>query len=243
MSTAVEFRQVSYAIGSRPILRDLNLRVEAGQRLVLLGRSGSGKTTALRMANAMLRPGAGEVLVAGRSTAAWDAIALRRNAGYSIQETGLFPHWSVGRNAGMRLQLAGRPPEEIRARTDALLQEVGLDPLVYRDRLPSQLSGGQRQRVGVARAMAGEPPLLLFDEPFGAVDPVTRLELQQMLLRLCTRSSPTVLFVTHDIAEALTVGSHIALLQEGSLAWWGQAEEFRGATHSEARAFLACLKS
>ncbi len=239
----VEFRDVSYRAGSRDILRSVNLRVLPGQRLVLLGRSGSGKTTAMRMVNAMVNPTSGEVLVDGRATSAWDVIQLRRRAGYAIQEVGLMPHWSVAHNVGLGLRLDERPPAEISRRTDTLLQDVGLAPEVYRNRRPRELSGGQRQRVGVARALAVEPPLLLFDEPFGALDPVTRLELQELLLRLCASTSHTVLFVTHDLTEALTIGTHIALLHEGTVAWWGPAEEFRTARHPEAQAFLACLKS
>jgi osmoprotectant transport system ATP-binding protein len=239
----VEFRDVSYGVGAREILRSVSFRVLRGQRLVLLGRSGSGKTTALRMVNAMVYPTAGEVIVEGRATSSWDAINLRRSAGYAIQDVGLMPHWSVARNIGLGLRLAQRPDSEIARRTDILLAEIGLEPEVYRERRPRALSGGQRQRVGVARALAAEPPLLLFDEPFGALDPVTRLELQQMLLRLCASAERTVLFVTHDLTEALTIGTHIALLHEGAVAWWGPAEEFRTAKHPEARAFLACLKS
>lgn len=240
---AVEFRLVSYRLGPREILGEVSFAVLPGERLVLLGRSGSGKTTALRMVNALLYPSAGQVLVQGRATSSQDAIALRRSAGYAMQDTGLFPHWTVAKNIGLPMRLAEQPEHAIRSRTDALLTAIGLDPPVFRDRLPSQLSGGQRQRAGVARALAAEPPLLLFDEPFGAVDPVTRLELQHMLLRLCASASTTVLFVTHDLNEALTVGTHIALLEAGRLAWLGPAQEFRNANHPEARAFLACLRS
>jgi osmoprotectant transport system ATP-binding protein len=239
----VEFRDVCYRVGSHEILRSVTLRVLRGQRLVLLGRSGSGKTTALRMVNAMLYPTAGEVLVNGRATSAWNAIELRRQTGYAIQEVGLMPHWSVAHNIGLAMRLARRGPVEISLRTDVLLEGVGLPPEVYRERLPRELSGGQRQRVGVARALSAEPPLLLFDEPFGALDPVTRLELQEMLLDLCTSDRHTLLFVTHDLTEALALGTHIALLHEGTVAWWGPAKAFRSATHPEARAFLACLRS
>lgn len=239
----VEFREVSYRISTRDILVGVNFQVFAGQRLVLLGRSGSGKTTALRMVNAMLYPSTGDVLVEGRSTAAWDVIKLRRSAGYAIQDVGLFPHWTVARNIGLGLRLAEHPQEEVRRTTDNLLDSIGLPPDVYRGRFPRELSGGQRQRVGVARALAPNPRLLLMDEPFGAVDPVTRFELQNLLLQLCAKQECTMLFVTHDLVEALTVGTHIVLLDQGKVAWYGPASDFSNAQHPEARAFLACLKS
>src|SRR5207249_1914707 len=173
----VSFRNVSYHFGPNDILRNLSFDVEAGETLVLLGRSGSGKTTVLKLVNGLLLPSEGAVLVEGRATTAWDPIRLRRRIGYVIQEVGLFPHFTVAENVGLVPRLEGWEPARISARVDELLAAVGLSPQDFRTRRPRQLSGGQRQRVGVARALAAEPALLLFDEPFGAVDPVTRLDL------------------------------------------------------------------
>ena len=172
-SAAVEFREVCYRIRDSLILDKLSFRIEPGETLVLLGRSGSGKTTALKLVNGLLFPSSGEVLVDGRPTTAWNVIALRRSIGYVIQEVGLFPHFTIGENVGLVPRLEGWPPERIASRTRELLEQVGLDPGQFADRRPRELSGGQRQRVGVARALAANPRLLLFDEPFGALDPVT----------------------------------------------------------------------
>jgi osmoprotectant transport system ATP-binding protein len=238
----LEFRDVTYQIGSRIILSHLTFAVEAGETLVLLGRSGSGKTTALKMTNGMLFPTSGEVLVEGRATSAWDPIRLKRRIGYVIQEVGLFPHFTVGANVGLVPRLEGWPPSDIEGRVGELLQTVGLAPAEYRTRYPRQLSGGQRQRVGVARALAADPALLLFDEPFGALDPVTRRELQQQFLDLRRDYSKTSIFVTHDVREALRLGSRIALLANGHLAEIAAPPDFRRARSPEARAFLAGLE-
>src|SRR5262249_48596711 len=176
----IECREVSYRVdGERALLSNLNLQVHRGETLVLLGRSGSGKTTTLKLINRLLEPTSGEVIVDGRRTVEWDPIRLRRRIGYVIQEVGLFPHFTVARNVGLVPSLEGWPPERIRARVDELLRLVGLEPAQFADRRPQGLSGGQRQRVGVARALAADPPILLMDEPFGALDPVTRAELQR----------------------------------------------------------------
>lgn len=180
----LEFRKVSYSTGGRQILSNVNLQVTAGDTVVLLGRSGSGKTTALRLVNGMLFPDGGEVRVAGRSTQEWDPVKLKRSIGYVIQESGLFPHFTLARNVGLVPELEGWPKEQVQTRVDVLLRLVGLPPEEYLNRLPRQLSGGQRQRAGVARALAADPAILLFDEPFGALDPVTRTELQREFLRL-----------------------------------------------------------
>jgi len=241
-AAGVEFRSVRYCVGGNLILDDVSLTVSPGQTLVLLGRSGSGKTTALKMVNGLLFPTAGEILVEGRSTAAWDLIQLRRRIGYVIQEVGLFPHFKIGENVGLVPHLEGWPAERIAERTTDLLQQVGLDPAHFLDRYPRQLSGGQRQRVGVARALAADPRLLLFDEPFGALDPVTRLELQDQFLALRDRFCKTSIFVTHDVREALRLGTHIALLHQGRLLVLATPEEFLKSHAPEARAFLAGLE-
>ena len=239
---AVEFRNVCYRVGGNLILDDVSLAVSPGETLVLLGRSGSGKTTALKMVNGLLFPTSGEILVEGRATVAWDLIQLRRRIGYVIQEVGLFPHFKIGDNIGLVPRLEGWPPERIAARTDDLLRQVGLEPAQFRDRYPRQLSGGQRQRVGVARALAADPRLLLFDEPFGALDPVTRLELQDQFLALRDLFSKTSIFVTHDVREALRLGTNIALLQQGRLQVLATPDEFLKSHTAEARAFLAGLE-
>jgi osmoprotectant transport system ATP-binding protein len=231
----VEFRDVSYEIGGRTILAGVNFSVEAGETLVLLGRSGSGKTTALKMTNALLFPTAGKVLVEGKSTRDWDPIRLRRHIGYVIQEVGLFPHFTIGRNVGLVPTLEGKFDQK---RVDALLDMVGLPAKEYRDRYPRQLSGGQRQRAGVARALAAEPPLMLLDEPFGALDPVTRLDLQDQFLKLRNEVKTTSIFVTHDIREAMRIGTRIILLANGRVDFAAPADQFRDADTDEARAFL-----
>jgi len=241
MEPAIAFRDVSYGIRGKEILRHLDLEIAAGETLVLLGRSGSGKTTALRMVNALLTPDAGEVLVDGKSTRAWDPILLRRRIGYVIQEAGLFPHFTVARNVAVVPELAGWEPGRIDARVDELLSRVGLPPGEFRSRYPRELSGGQRQRVGVARALAAEPSLLLMDEPFGALDPVTRRDLQREFMALRRAWTKTSLFVTHDVREALALGTRIALLHEGRLEIVATPGEFLEAKSGEALIFLAAL--
>lgn len=208
---------------------------------MLLGRSGSGKSTCLRLANGMLYPSSGEVRIQGRSTAVWDPVRLKRSIGYVIQEGGLFPHYTVAQNVGLVPALEKWPPEKVQRRVDELLKALGLPPAEFRDRFPRQLSGGQRQRVGVARALAADPMLLLFDEPFGALDPVTRFDLQQQFLALRRELRKTALFVTHDIREALLLATRIALLEGGRLALVGTPEEFLRSGLPEARAFTAML--
>ena len=237
----VEFRGVFYEISGRPILKDMSLRVEAGESLVLLGRSGSGKTTALKMINGILFPTRGQVLVDGRATTDWDPIRLRRRIGYVIQEVGLFPHFTVGDNIGLVPKLEGWSAADIENRVTLLMEKVGMPAAEFRSRYPRQLSGGQRQRVGVARALAADPPVLLFDEPFGALDPVMRLELQRQFLALRRDFQKTSIFVTHDVREALLLGTNIALLAEGRLDVVASPQQFRDAGSEEARAFLACL--
>jgi len=241
MSAIVEFRRVSYRIGERDILSGMSLAIEEGETIVLLGRSGSGKTTALKMVTRLLFPTSGELLVEGKPTAAWDAVRLRRRIGYVIQDVGLFPHFTVERNVGLVPRLERWDEAKIRVRTAQLLRDVGLDPALFAARYPRQLSGGQRQRVGVARALAADPPILLFDEPFGALDPVTRVELQRQYLALRRELRKTSIFVTHDVREALLLATRIGLLHNGTLELVATPEEFRRARTPEAEAFLAVL--
>jgi osmoprotectant transport system ATP-binding protein len=241
MSAIVEFREVTYRIAGREILCRLSLEIEPGETIVLLGRSGSGKTTALKMVNGLLFPTGGEVLVDGKPTTAWDLVRLRRRIGYVIQEVGLFPHFTVERNVGLVPRLEGWDEPKIHARVVELLADVGLDSAQYATRYPRQLSGGQRQRVGVARALAADPSILLFDEPFGALDPVTRLELQRQYLALRREVRKTSIFVTHDVREALLLATRIGLLHNGTLELVATPEEFRQARTPEAEAFLAVL--
>src|SRR5580693_4500067 len=237
----LKFSNVSFRAGGRDVLSGLNFELEAGRTLVLLGRSGSGKTTALKMVNALLLPSTGEVLVEGRATTAWNPIELRRRIGYVIQETGLFPHFTIARNVGLVPRLLGWPEARIDARVKELLARVGLPPEEFANRYPRQLSGGQRQRVGVACALAADPPILLFDEPFGALDPVTRHEIRTEFTALARDLGKTILFVTHDIREALELGDHIGVLVRGQLEELLPAAEFSSARCAEARAFLATL--
>jgi osmoprotectant transport system ATP-binding protein len=208
---------------------------------VLLGRSGSGKTTALKTINRLIVPTSGTVEVEGRPTTAWDGIRLRRRIGYVIQETGLFPHFTVAQNVGLVPTLENWPQERVRPRVEELLEAVGLAASQYAARYPRELSGGERQRVGIARALAADPPLLLFDEPFGALDPVTRLDLQRQFLALRDRFHKTSVFVTHDVREALALATRIVLLREGRIEAAGPPREFLQSQNEEARAFLACL--
>ena len=240
-AAAVEFRQVSFRIGDNLVLDDLSFTIEPGETLVLLGRSGSGKTTALKMVNGLLFPSGGEVLVEGRPTTAWDLIALRRGIGYVIQEVGLFPHFTIGQNVGLVPRLEGWAADRIAARARELLEQVGLAPGEFYGRRPRQLSGGQRQRVGVARALAADPRLLLFDEPFGALDPVTRWELQEQFLALRRQLHKTSIFVTHDVREALRLATRIALLDRGRLESLATPQEFLHSSSPQIRSFLEVL--
>ena len=237
----VEFRNVGYDIAGRTILDGVSFAVADGETLVMLGRSGSGKSTALKLTNGMLFPTRGEVVVGGRSTREWDPISLKRGIGYVIQDVGLFPHFTVARNVGLVPRLQGWAEADVDRRVDTLLASVGMPGAEYRGRFPRQLSGGQRQRIGVARALAADPALLLFDEPFGALDPVTRFELQQQFLGWQADFGKTSIFVTHDVREALRLGTRILLLANGRVDVLAPAAEFAQADTEEARAFLACL--
>jgi osmoprotectant transport system ATP-binding protein len=226
----VEFRDVCYSIDGRAIVGPLNLQVARGETLVLVGQSGSGKTTTLRLVNRLLEPSTGTVLVEDRSILDWNPIRLRRRIGYVIQEVGLFPHLTVADNVALVPRLERWEKGRIARRVPELLHLVGLDPGEFGDRYPHQLSGGQRQRVGFARALAADPPILLCDEPFGAVDPITRSELQTEFKNLTARLERTVLFVTHDVAEAVRLGSRIALFETGQLVFVGNVRQFAMST-------------
>jgi len=216
-SPVIEFRDVAYTLpNGQQLLAGLNLQVQRGETLVLLGRSGSGKTTSLKLINRLLTPSAGDVRVNGASIADGDVIRLRRSIGYVIQDVGLFPHYTVEKNIGLVPRIEGWTAERIRLRVVELLQLVELEPGIA-SRYPHQLSGGQRQRVGVARALAADPAILLMDEPFGAIDALTRDQLQREFLSLQQRVNKTVVFVTHDLREALRLGSRIALMDAGRL--------------------------
>jgi osmoprotectant transport system ATP-binding protein len=238
---AIEFRNVSYRLeNGRALLQNLNLEIRTAETLVLLGRSGSGKTTTLKLINHLLVPTEGEVKVNDRSTKDWDPIRLRRSIGYAIQEVGLFPHFTVSRNIAVVPQIEHWPADRIQPRIQELMQLVGLDPQLA-TRYPRELSGGQRQRVGVARALAADPPILLMDEPFGALDPITRAELQREFRALQSRLKKTVVFVTHDLREGLLLGTRIALMEDGRLITVLPAAEFTSSKDPLAAAYVAAF--
>ena len=233
----IEFRDVCFRVESTPVLSRVSLQVNRGETLVLLGRSGSGKTTTLKLVNRLVTPSSGEVRVNGISNAQVDVIHLRRGIGYVLQEAGLFPHFTVERNIGIVPHIEGWSAGRIRTRVQELLQLVGLSG-EFASRYPHQLSGGQRQRVGVARALAADPEILLMDEPFGALDPLTRDELQREFLSLQQRLHKTVIFVTHDLREALRLGSRIALMEAGKLVTVLAPQEFLKSSDPWASAYV-----
>lgn len=237
-ASAIEFRKVGYRLSDgRELLRNLDLDVKRGETLVLLGRSGSGKTTTLKLINRLLVPSSGNIIVEGRSIRDWDVIRLRRSIGYVIQDVGLFPHFNVERNIGLVPALENWQADRIRARVQELLQLVGLDANIA-TRYTHQLSGGQRQRVGVARALAADPPFLLMDEPFGALDPITRAELQREFLTLQNNLRKTIVFVTHDLREALLLGTRIGLMESGCLVTVQTRAEFPNSSHPLVKDYL-----
>src|SRR5213594_829063 len=234
--TTIEFRDVSFALADgRKLLVNLNLQVNNGETLVLLGRSGSGKTTTMKLINRLIDPTSGEVRVDGKPTIGWDPIRLRRRIGYVIQEAGLFPHLTVAENVGLVTRLESWPQQDIDRRVAGLLTQVELPPAEFAHRYPKELSGGQRQRIGVARALAADPPLLLFDEPFGALDPITRLELQRQFLALRRDLGKTAIFVTHDVREALLLATRVGLMHRGRLEILTTPSEFLRARGEEVR--------
>jgi osmoprotectant transport system ATP-binding protein len=239
MSAAIEFRNLFVATQQGRLLLDgISLAFDEGTTTAILGRSGSGKTTLLRTVNRMVEAASGDVLVNGRSVRDTDLIALRRGIGYVIQESGLFPHFTVERNVGLVLEAEGHPRAERIERSHTLLKTVGLDPASFAHRYPHQLSGGQRQRVGVARALAAEPNVLLMDEPFGALDPLTRAEMQEMMRDLMTRMRKTVVLVTHDLDEALYLADRIVLLSSGKVIADLAPDAFMQSTVPEVQAYL-----
>ena len=244
-TTIVEFRNVSYSIppNPNPIISRLNLTVERGETLVLLGESGCGKTTTLKLVNRLYTPTSGEVVVEGKSTTEWDPINLRRRIGYVIQEGGLFPHFTIARNVGLVPSLSGWAEGRTKGRVDELLKLVGLEPSRFAERYPRELSGGQRQRVGVARALAADPALLLLDEPFGALDPLTRASLQKEFGELAKGLGKTAILVTHDVREALLLGDRIALMHAGEIVLLETPKGFLASDNAKAKAYLETLKT
>ena len=236
-SPIIEFRDVFYAVAGTQILSELNFKVLPGETLVLLGRSGSGKTTTLKLINRLLSPTSGEVRIKGIPNMQVDLVALRRSIGYVIQDVGLFPHFTVEQNIALVPRIMKWPEDRVRARVKELLQLAGLTPELG-GRYPHQLSGGQRQRVGVARALAADPEILLMDEPFGALDPLTRNELQQEFLSLQKKLRKTVVLVTHDLREALRLGARIALMEKGRLVAALAPQEFLHSAHPAAAAYI-----
>ncbi len=241
---SIEFRNVEYRLAPDRLLLDgINLEVQRGETLMLLGRSGSGKTTCLKMINRLIEPTAGEVMVEGKSLAQWDVIRLRRSIGYAIQDVGLFPHYSVRENVALIPKLEGWERSRVEARVEEVLALVGLPLEEFGDRYPNQLSGGQRQRVGLARALAAEPPILLMDEPFGALDPITRAEVQGEFQKLQQRLKKTVVFVTHDVGEALLLGDRIGLMDSGHLRGVYTGEEFWQAEDELAKSYKQVVQA
>ena len=241
MASIVEFRSVSYRIAGSRILEDLNVAVDEGEILVLLGESGCGKTTTLKLINRLIDPTGGEVIVEGKATTDWDAIDLRRRIGYVLQDGGLFPHFTVAENVGLTLKLQDADPARTRERANEMLTLVNLDPGKFADRYPHELSGGQRQRVGVARALAADPDIVLLDEPFGALDVLTRTALQKEFATMVREMGKTAVFVTHDLNEAKLLGSRIALMERGKIAFLGTPDEFAASDVPLAKQYLETI--
>lgn len=241
--TIVEFRNVGFQIGAAKILANLNLQIEKGETLVLLGESGCGKTTTLKLINRLVEPTSGEVLVEGKSTKDWNPINLRRRIGYVLQEAGLFPHFTIRRNVALVPELENWEDAKKQNRANEMLELVGLNPQKFSDRFPHELSGGERQRVGVARALAANPDLLLLDEPFGALDAITRTNLQKEFARLVKELNKTAVFVTHDLHEAFVLGTRIALMDKGGIALNATPENFRKSDLPLARNYLETIST
>jgi len=239
----VEFRNVEFQIGAAKILDNLNLQIEQGETLVLLGESGCGKTTTLKLVNRLIEPTGGEVFVEGKLTTDWNEIKLRRQTGYVLQEAGLFPHFTIAENVALVPDLENWDEAKKSERAFEMLELVGLKPDKFADRFPHELSGGQRQRVGVARALAANPSLLLLDEPFGALDPLTRTNLQKEFASLVRELNKTAIFVTHDLHEAMLLGTRIALMEKGKIVLLETPENFAKSEEPLARAYLETISS
>lgn len=234
----VQFRSVGYTVSGARILNDIEFEVASGEILILLGESGCGKTTTLKLINRLIKPTSGEVLVEGKATTDWNAIALRRRIGYVLQDGGLFPHMTVGQNVGLTLRLGDTNAVSTKARVTEMLELVGLGPNKFSNRFPHELSGGQRQRVGVARALASDPELLLLDEPFGALDAITRSKLQREFAKLVRELGKTAVFVTHDLHEAMTLGTRIALMDKGKIVLIDSPQGFKDSDLALVRSYL-----
>lgn len=238
----VEFHSVRYSVGGTAIIDCLDLVIERGEVLVLLGESGCGKTTTLKLINRLIEPTSGEIIVDGKRTTDWNAIELRRRIGYVLQDGGLFPHMSVRQNVGLALTLRAAGAVDVVMRADEMLSLVGLDPAKFGERFPHESSGGQRQRVGVARALASDPELLLLDEPFGALDAITRTNLQKEFAKLVRELGKTAVFVTHDLHEAMLLGTRIALMEKGRVVLLDSPENFQRSELPLARAYLETIR-
>lgn len=241
--TIVQFRKVSYRVGDTPVLRNVSFDVERGEILVLLGESGCGKTTTLKLINRLIDPTSGEVLVDGKRTTDWDAVELRRRIGYVLQDGGLFPHMTNRENVGLVMKLTCGDGAAANRRSDEMLDLVGLAPGKFADRFPHELSGGQRQRVGVARALAADPQLLLLDEPFGALDAITRTNLQKEFARTVRDLGKTAVFVTHDLHEAMLLGTRIALMDKGEIVLLDKSSNFVRSEIPLVKAYLETIRS
>jgi osmoprotectant transport system ATP-binding protein len=228
--------------GRAEVLSGIDLAIAPGETLAIVGRSGTGKSSLLKLINGLLRPDAGSVRVRGRETAAWNPYELRRQIGYVMQEVGLFPHLSIRDNVGVVPRLLGWAPERIADRVAALLDLVGLAPALFADRRPHELSGGQRQRVGVARGLAADPPILLMDEPFGALDPITRSEIHHEFTGIQERLRKTIVLVTHDMAEALALGTRVGVMEQGVLAAVGAPPAIAASDDPRVRDLLQPLR-
>jgi len=239
----VEFRAVNYQIGAAKILADLNLQINKGEILILLGESGCGKTTTLKLINRLIEPTSGAVLVEGKATTEWNPINLRRRIGYVLQEAGLFPHFSVAGNVALVPDLQNWDEAKKLERVSEMLELVGLNPPKFINRYPHELSGGQRQRVGVARALAANPDLLLLDEPFGALDAITRVNLQKEFAALVKDLGKTAVFVTHDLNEAFILGTRVCLMDKGVIVLNATPEDFRQSDLPLARAYLETIET
>lgn len=237
----VDFQNVSYQIDGALILDNLVFQIEQGEVLVLLGESGCGKTTTLKLINRLIEPTAGQVLIEQKATTDWDTIQLRRRIGYVLQDGGLFPHMTVRQNVGLVLTLQDAQEKTAARRADEMLDLVGLAPEKFANRFPHELSGGQRQRVGVARALCADPDLLLLDEPFGALDAITRTNLQKEFARLVRELAKTAVFVTHDLHEAMLLGSRIALMDRGTIVLLDSPDAFARSPIPLAREYLRTI--